>query len=254
MSDPTGPNILRPISEEDQTGAARVFAFFRDRLMAGELKAGDRLLPERVLALALGVSRPVLREALRSLAVLGLLDIQHGRGAFVRAADASVLGQALTLCLLHQPNIIDDVVQARIAIECQAIRLACERASERDLQTIGGLLDALVNSFDDPELGSAADHAFHVAIVQASDSGSLMNIYEAISPLLRQGHIDRRPDSFSDPGVAARIIAAHRDVFLALVRREPDVAEQLLREHFRIGDELRRRNLITSYESQEQPS
>ena len=66
MSDPTAPSILRPISEEDQTGAARVFAFFRDRLMSGELKAGDRLLPERVLALALGVSRPVLREALRS--------------------------------------------------------------------------------------------------------------------------------------------------------------------------------------------
>ncbi|MGE4078612.1 MAG: FadR/GntR family transcriptional regulator [Reyranella sp.] len=254
MSDTTGPNILRPISEEDQTGAARVFAFFRDRLMSGELKAGDRLLPERVLALALGVSRPVLREALRSLSVLRLLDIQHGRGAFVRAADASVLGQALTLCLLHQPNIIDDVLQARIAIECQAIRLACERASERDLQTIGGLLDALVKTIGDPELGRTADHAFHAAIVQASDSGSLMKIYEAISPLLRQGHADRRPESFSDPATAIRIITAHRDVFLALVRREPDAAERLLREHFRVGDELRRRNLITSFESQEQQS
>ncbi|MGD9883678.1 MAG: FadR/GntR family transcriptional regulator [Reyranella sp.] len=254
MNDTTRPNILRPISEEDQTGAARVFAFFRDRLMSGELKAGDRLLPERVLALALGVSRPVLREALRSLSVLGLLDIQHGRGAFVRAADASVLGQALTLCLLHQPNIIDDVLQARIAIECQAIRLACERASERDLQTIGGLLDALVKTIGDPELGRTADHAFHAAIVQASDSGSLMKIYEAISPLLRQGHADRRPESFSDPATAIRIITAHRDVFLALVRREPDAAERLLREHFRVGDELRRRNLITSFESQEQQS
>ena len=254
MIDPNGPNILRPISEEDQTGAARVFAFFHDRLMSGELKAGDRLLPERVLALALGVSRPVLREALRSLAVLGLLDIQHGRGAFVRAADASVLGQALTLCLLHQPNIVDDVLQARIAIECQAIRLACERASERDLQTIGGQLDTLVNSIDDPELGSAADHAFHVAIVQASGSGSLMKIYEAISPLLRQGHADLRPETPLDPAVAVRVVSAHRDVFLALARREPDAAEQLLREHFRIGDELRRRNLITSYEPQEQPS
>lgn len=254
MNDTTRPNILRPISEEDQTGAARVFAFFRDRLMSGELKAGDRLLPERVLALALGVSRPVLREALRSLSVLGLLDIQHGRGAFVRAADASVLGQALTLCLLHQPNIIDDVLQARIAIECQAIRLACERASERDLQTIGGLLDALVKTIGDPELGRTADHAFHAAIVQASDSGSLMKIYEAISPLLRQGHADRRPESFSDPASAIRIITAHRDVFLALVRREPDAAERLLREHFQVGDELRRRSLITSFESQEQQS
>ena len=96
----------------------------------------------------------MLREALRSLAMLGLLDIQHGRGAFVRAADASVLGQALTLCLAPEPNILDDVLQARIAIECQAIRLACERASERDLQAIAGMLDTLVDSLDDP--GDAA--------------------------------------------------------------------------------------------------
>ena len=136
-------DIVRSNADETQSGAARVFTFFRDRLLAGELKAGDRLLAERELALALGVSRPVLREALRSLAMLGLLDIQHGRGAFVRAADASVLGQALTLCLAPEPNILDDVLQARIAIECQAIRLACERASERDLQAIAGTLDTL---------------------------------------------------------------------------------------------------------------
>ena len=73
-------DIVRSNNDETQSGAARVFTFFRDRLLAGELRAGDRLLPERELALALGVSRPVLREALRSLAMLGLLDIQHGRG------------------------------------------------------------------------------------------------------------------------------------------------------------------------------
>ena len=103
-------DIVRPGEEETPSGAARVFTFFRDKLLSGELKAGDRLLAERELALALGVSRPVLREALRSLAMLGLLDIQHGRGAFVRAADASVLGQALTLCLAPEPNILDDVL------------------------------------------------------------------------------------------------------------------------------------------------
>src|SRR5262245_13827949 len=113
-------NVVRPDEAEARSGAARVFTFFRDQLLAGDLKAGDRLLAERDLALTLGVSRPVLREALRSLAMLGLLDIRHGRGAFVRSADASVLGQALTLCLAPEPNILGDVLQARIAIECQA--------------------------------------------------------------------------------------------------------------------------------------
>ena len=65
-----------------------MFAFFRDRLLSGELKVGDRLLGERELALVLGLSRPILREALRSLAMLGVLDIRQGHGAFVRSADA----------------------------------------------------------------------------------------------------------------------------------------------------------------------
>jgi DNA-binding FadR family transcriptional regulator len=240
--------IIRPDSDEGQSAAARIFTFFRDRLLAGDLKAGDRLLAERELALALNVSRPALREALRSLAMLGLLDIQHGRGTFVRSADASVLGQALTLCLAPEPNILDDVLQARIAIECQAIRLACERASERDLQAIAGTLDMLVGSLDDPERGGQSDYAFHLAIVRASGSASLMKIHEAISPLLMRSHVERRRDTFREPAITSGLVDAHRHVFLSLARRDPDAAERDLRGHFAIGDELRRRNLISAYE------
>src|SRR5882757_7020409 len=247
-------DIVRSNTDEMQSGAARVFTFFRDRLLSGDLKAGDRLLAERELALALNVSRPVLREALRSLAMLGLLDIQHGRGAFVRSADASVLGQALTLCLAPELNILDDVLQARIAIECQAIRLACERASERDLQAIAVTLDTLVGSLDDPERGGEADYAFHLAIVRASGSASLMKIYEAISPLLMRSHVERRRDTFREPAITAHLVDAHREVFLSLARRDPDAAESRLREHFKIGDELRRKNLFTNYQPQEKHS
>jgi DNA-binding FadR family transcriptional regulator len=243
-------DIVRPEEEETPGGATRVFTFFRDKLLSGELKAGDRLLAERELALALGVSRPVLREALRSLAMLGLLDIRHGRGAFVRAADASVLGQALTLCLAPEPNILDDVLQARIAIECQAIRLACERASERDLQALASMLDTLVDSLDDPAKGGQADYAFHLAIVRASGSSALMKIYEAISPLLMRSHVERRRDTFREPAITSHLVEAHRAVFLSLLRRDPDAAESRLREHFKIGDELRRKNLFTNYQSQ----
>lgn len=242
--------IVRQDTEETPSGADRVFTFFRDRLLSGELKAGDRLLGERELSLALGVSRPVLREALRSLAMLGLLDIRHGRGAYVRSADASVLGQALTLCLAPEPNILDDVLQARIAIECQAIRLACARASERDLQAIAALLDTLVDSLDDPERGGGADYAFHLAIVRASGSGALMKIYEAISPLLMRSHVERRRDTFREPAITSGLVDAHRQVFLALAERNPDEAERRLREHFAIGDGLRRNNLISIYQTQ----
>jgi DNA-binding GntR family transcriptional regulator len=75
-----------------------------------------------------------------------------------------------------------------------------------------------------------------------------MKIYEAISPLLMQSHVERRRDTFREPAITAHLVDAHREVFLSLARRDPDAAERRLREHFLIGDDLRRKNLISTYQ------
>ncbi|MEW9808458.1 FadR/GntR family transcriptional regulator [Mesorhizobium marinum] len=231
----------------DLSGAEKVFAFFRNALVDGTLKAGERLLGERELSLKLGVSRPLLREALRSLAMLGFLDIQHGRGAFVKKADISVLSDFFTFSLAQQPDILDDVMEARIAIECQAIRIACDRASETDLKRIGSKLSRLMDTLNDPVEGGAADFAFHQAIVEASRSEALITLYGAIGDLLRRSHVQRREVTVMEPGIVDYLVEAHREVFLSIVDRNPDVADRKLREHFAIGDEFRRRSLISAF-------
>jgi len=236
------------LAESDElSGAEKVFAFFRNALLDRTLKVGERLLGERELALTLGVSRPVLREALRSLAMLGFLDIQHGRGAFVRQADISVLSDFFTFSLAQQPDILDDVMQARIAIECQAIRLACDRATETDLKDIGSKLTRLMDTLHDPAEGGAADFAFHQSIVDAGRSEALKTLYGAIGDLLRRSHVQRREVTVSEPGIVDYLVEAHREVFLSIVDRNPDAADRKLREHFSIGDEFRRRSLIAAF-------
>jgi DNA-binding FadR family transcriptional regulator len=226
-------------------GAQRVFSALRERLLAGDLKSGERLPPERELALSLGVSRPILREALRSLAMLGFLEIRHGSGAYVRNPDITTLGDFLTFCMAQQPDVLDDVIQARIAIECQAIRLACEQASEADLNRIAASFTSLMETLDDPVLGGKADYEFHLGIVKASRSAALLTLYRAISPLLMQSHVQRR--RITVPGIRNYLVDAHREVFLSIVDRKPDEAEARLREHFTIGDEYRRKSLIAEY-------
>lgn len=232
---------------DDLSGAEKVFAFFRDALLDGSLKPGDRLLGERELSLKLGVSRPLLREALRSLAMLGFLDIRQGKGAYVRQADLSVLSDFFTFSLAQQPDILDDVMQARIAIECQAIRLACARASESDLKRIGSMLTRLMDTLHDPEEGGAADFAFHLAIVEAGRSPALVVLYGAISELLKRSHVQRREVTVAVPGITDYLVEAHREVFLSIVNRDADVAETKLRDHFAIGDEFRRKSLIAAF-------
>jgi DNA-binding FadR family transcriptional regulator len=231
----------------DISGTERVFGFFRTALLDGTLKAGDRLLGERELALRLGLSRPLLREALRSLAMLGFLDIQHGRGAYVRQADISVLSDFFTFSLAQQPDILDDVMQARIAIECQAIRLACDRATESDLRSIGSKLGTLMDTLHDSIQGGAADFSFHESIVRAGHSEALSTLYDAIGELLRRSHVQRREVTIHKPGVVDYLVEAHREVFLSIADRKPDLADRKLREHFAIGDELRRKSLMSAY-------
>lgn len=231
----------------EMSGAEKVFSFFRDALLDGTLKPGDRLAGERELALRLGVSRPLLREALRSLAMLGFLDIRHGKGTYVRQAEIDVLSDFFTFSLAQQPDILDDVMQARIAIECQAIRLACERATETDLKRIASRLEHLMGTLHDPVEGGAADFAFHQAIVEASHSEALCTLYGAIGELLRRSHVQRREVTVSEPGVVDYLVEAHREVFLSIVGRNGNVADGKLRDHFAIGDEFRRRSLISAF-------
>jgi len=225
-------------------GAAKVIALVRQKLVAGELKPGDRLPSERELSSMLGVSRPILREGLRALAVLGLLDVQQGRGAFVGTADISVLGDALVFCLAQQPNAVDDVLQGRIAIECQAIRLACQAATDVELAGIEQKLEHFAESLDNPELGGAADHAFHLSIVEASHSGTLITMYRALQPLLLRSHVERRRLAIPDPEVTSFLLEAHREVFFAVVNGDAEIAEVKMREHFEVSARLRRKRFL----------
>src|SRR4051812_2347025 len=112
------------------------------------------LLPERDLAVHIGVSRPVVREALRALTMLGIVEIRDRVGTVVRRPDMTVLNDFFTLALAQSADLVDDVMQARIAIECQAIRLSAERATVADLERLRAALDRIEPTIDDPEAGS----------------------------------------------------------------------------------------------------
>ncbi|MCT4703678.1 FadR family transcriptional regulator [Enterobacteriaceae bacterium H20N1] len=229
---------------ENSSGYDRVVKFLREQLLSGELKAGDSLLPERDLSARLGVSRPVLREALRALAMIGAVEIRHGVGTVVTKPDVSILGEFFTFVLAHQPNVVDDVMQARIAIERQAIRLACRRATQSDYDRLAACLSDIVDTIHSPEAGGLADFRFHETIVNASGSPTLINIYQSISVLMHRSHLDRREQIIQVEGIEEFLIDHHRAIFSAIVERNEDKADELLGRHFEIGADFRRRATI----------
>ena len=230
-------------SKPDQQSFRSVYAALRDHLLSGAVKTGEKLLAERELAIQLGVSRPMLREALRALAVLGVVEVRQGAGTVVRRPDVSMLGDFFAFTAHHHEALVDDVMQARIAIECQAIRLACTRAGMAGLEELRSALDGIIATIDNPEAGGLADHAFHSALVGMAHSETLATLYAAIANLLLRSHGDRRASVFGTPDGRTYLIDHHRLILEAVVAGDPDRADKVLREHFAIGDEYRRRNV-----------
>jgi GntR family transcriptional regulator, transcriptional repressor for pyruvate dehydrogenase complex len=229
---------------EGEKGFEKVFAFLRDRLLAGSLKPGDRLISERELASQLGVSRPLVREALRALSMLGIVEIRDRIGTVVTRPDVSVLNDFFTFALAQQAGMLDDVMQARVAIECQAIRLACERAGIADFERLQAALARIAETIDEADAGGMADFEFHRTIVLASRSETLAVLHNSMAGLLTHVHRNRRKLVQAFPSMKAFLIDDHRRIFEAIVGRDPDRADATLRKHFEIGNEYRRRAVV----------
>jgi GntR family transcriptional repressor for pyruvate dehydrogenase complex len=219
----------------------KVFAFLREQLISGALKAGDRLLPERELALSLGVSRPVVREVLRALAAIGVLEIRHGYGSVVRKPDFGEMGDVFSLMLAQQDDAIEDILEARIAIERQAIQLACRRSTSSDLSLLRARLEDIKSTLHDPVAGAEADFAFHAAMIAAAHAPMLESLHAAIAALLRRSHFERRVRITALPELETYVADHHSELLTAILDRNEDRADQLLLSHFKIGASLERR-------------
>lgn len=238
------PSIKRAASPAQGTGFAQVFDFLREQLLEGRIRNGDRLLSERELALQLGVSRPIVREALRALSMLGVVEIRERVGTVVCQPDISVLGDVFAFSLAQAPDALDDVMQARIALECQAIRLACRRATLADIERMKAALDALEQTIDDATAGGQADNDFHLALVRASKSETVIQLYAAMAALLARSHRDRRRLVFDDCVARRSVIDDHRRLVEAVIAGDEDAADKALREHMRVGEEVQRRGAL----------
>jgi GntR family transcriptional regulator, transcriptional repressor for pyruvate dehydrogenase complex len=135
-------------------------------------------------------------------------------------------------------------MEARIAIEHHALRLACRRATQSDFDRLDAALRQIVETIKDPVEGGKADYLFHEAIVRAAHSPVLMNVYAAISDLMMRSHLDRREQIIKVDGINEFLVDHHRSIFRALLDRDLAKADELLARHFEIGADFRRRATI----------
>ncbi|MFF5406428.1 FadR/GntR family transcriptional regulator [Streptomyces misionensis] len=214
-----------------------VLESIEQRVVAGELKAGDRLPPERELAPVLGVSRSALREALRVLETIGVLVAQSGRGPdagarIVRNPD-DALGRLLRLHVALGSYSLQDVLESRVTLERHSFEAAAEHASAEDLDEAERILHRMRAPGVTAAEFSDLDTRFHVLIARASGNHLISTLTAAVRESVRPMILQALEGAEDWPATAEALNDEHARM-LRLVRagegvQAADVAEQHIR-------------------------
>jgi GntR family transcriptional repressor for pyruvate dehydrogenase complex len=224
MVQSTLPRIERGTLAEKATGA------LLDFIRSHHMQPGSMLPPEARLAELLGVSRPVVREALRGLRGLGVISVLNGRGAVVRELDSSTLEVFFAHALQTIDNSARDLMELRRAIEGQTAALAAERRSEEQAATISRLVEAMRAELDNPAVYSKLDAQFHVAIAVASDNVLFHHFVHSIQSALEDVSLRglrRRTERKSLQNVQE----LHERIADSILRKKPVQAAAAMKEH-----------------------
>ncbi|HXE80790.1 MAG TPA: FadR/GntR family transcriptional regulator [Vicinamibacterales bacterium] len=217
----------------DGVTAEIVVQHVRNLIERGELKPGDRLPPERELAVQLGVSRPSVRAGLRSLAAIGILQTRHGAGTFITDGPPTLGSEPLSFLAALHGFTQDEMYEARRALEVGVAGLAAERATDEQIATIAEEVTNLFASLDDPQAFLRHDIRFHRAVAAASGNPILASLVEMVSTIFYE-HRRRKIEEAGDLKESAQM---HRVIYHAIRARDPKRARAAMNEHLLLAQE-----------------
>jgi len=199
-----------------------------ERRITQDLKPGDLLPPERELVQMLGVSRGSVRDAIRSLELMGLLEPRQGIGTVV-CNPASAPANPLATALLEKRRAVAELLDVRNIIEPPLAARAALHVSRDEIADMEDILERQEARVRRGELGIEEDSEFHYSIALASDNSVVLKVVDVLMDLLRE----TRERSLQVEGRQEKSLAGHRRILAALKRGDAIAAEAAMHRHLR---------------------
>lgn len=210
----------------------RIYRTLSADIRQGLFKAGERLPTEPMLCERYGVSRTALREAIARLKADGLVDVQQGRGTFVRAASGATAFRFVESEAEADPlHTVQELAELRLGVEVAAASLAALRRTPEQLARLKASLDAMEQAVLDRSSGSEADLAFHATIAQATGNRQYRQFMEYLRGSFGAAIETSRHQSAREPGFSQQAQAEHRAIYEAIADQNARRAEQAMRRH-----------------------
>jgi DNA-binding FadR family transcriptional regulator len=195
-------------------------------IQAGEFREGDRLPPERELAKQLGVSRPVVREAMIALEIAGLVDVRGGAGTFVRRTRADV-GSVLASA---GPGPFD-LIAARRMLEGEIAHAAALAVTDAGLRSLTEAIEVMRKDIESGKDTRQADRLFHVRIAELTGNAVLVNLVDGLWAHMLSPMFDVLGRHAGLRGEDRMTVDDHAKIVEALARRDPAAAREAMRGH-----------------------
>jgi GntR family transcriptional repressor for pyruvate dehydrogenase complex len=193
----------------------------KEMITSGRVRPGEKLPREADLAAELGLSRNSLREAVKALSLINVLDVRQGDGTYATSLAPSLLLEALSFIVdFHRDDTVLEFLEVRRILEPGATALAALRMSDEDKTKLGDVLDSV--AVDSPvEDFVAADLEFHKKIAIGSGNSVLASLVDNMSMPTARARVWR---GMTEPRAQERTLAEHRAIYQAIVNRDPDLA------------------------------
>lgn len=193
----------------------------------GRLRVGDRLPPERELAERFGVSRTSVRDAIRVLELMGLVEPRQGEGTVVRDLSPDSLVNPLASLLTRNRALLADLLDVRKMIEPGLAARAAVHATDEDLVKLDRIFARQRDKVQQGQLAIEEDSEFHYAIATAANNRVILRVLDVLMDLLRES----RERSLQVAGRLQRSLDGHRRILDAIRRRNASAAEAAMRQH-----------------------
>ncbi len=205
-----------------------------ERLILKKLKPGDKLPSERELVETLGVSRSSIRDAIRSLELMGMVEPRQGAGTIVREISSDSLVNPLSNALKHKKELIAELLDFRRMLEPPLAARAATRVSADEISEMEEILQRQQEKQSLGEPAVAEDAEFHYSIALASGNSVVLKVLDILMDLLR----DTRERSLQVEGRPQKSLAGHRRILAALKRHDAEAAKAAMRRHIEDVEEI----------------
>jgi GntR family transcriptional regulator, transcriptional repressor for pyruvate dehydrogenase complex len=217
---------VEPI-DRGTTLTAATFERLVKLILSGQWPEGAKIPAERELCQQLGIARASLREAVKALELIGVLESRVGDGTFICPRSEFLSRPLLWAITGTDLSELRDIVEARRLIEEDIAGLAAERATQEELDSIAASVEDLRLAQSDPEACLAADLRFHIAIAEAAHNQILLNSVQLLRNLMKQWILLK----LQIPGTAARVLEQHEAILGAIQVRDAELARAAMSKH-----------------------